>query len=185
LLYRIGRAGKTKEVAKAQVEPVVGLFEGKPIPPLYACVQVEQILNSIYEYNEIDIPLQMGRIALDNVLAAQFFGISEISYYLIKYHWLRGHRRLHHLETITTCPAITTGSTISRPITTCPAITTSSTIQRGITCPAITTGTTIQRGITTCPAITTGYIPRGISTCPAITSPDKGSNSSTETTAAA
>ena len=41
LLYPIGRAGKTKEVAKAQVEPVVGLFEGKPIPPLYACVQVE------------------------------------------------------------------------------------------------------------------------------------------------
>ena len=41
LLYPIGRAGKTKEVAKALVEPVGGLFEGKPVPPLYACVQVE------------------------------------------------------------------------------------------------------------------------------------------------
>jgi hypothetical protein len=41
LLYPICRAGKTKEVAKAQVEPVGGLFEGKPIPPLYACIQVE------------------------------------------------------------------------------------------------------------------------------------------------
>ena len=64
LLYPIGRAGKTKEVAKAQVEPVVGLFEGKPIPPLYACVQVEQILNSIYEYNEIDIPTADGKNCL-------------------------------------------------------------------------------------------------------------------------
>ena len=40
----------------------------------------------------------MGRIDLDNVLAAQFFGISEISYCLIKYHWLRDHRRLHCKE---------------------------------------------------------------------------------------
>jgi hypothetical protein len=38
LLYPIGRAGKTKEVAKTQVEPVGGVFEGKPIPPLYACI---------------------------------------------------------------------------------------------------------------------------------------------------
>ena len=43
-LYPIGRVGKTKEVAKAQVEPVGGLFEGKPVPPLYACVQVEVML---------------------------------------------------------------------------------------------------------------------------------------------
>jgi hypothetical protein len=38
LLYPIGRDGKTKEVAKAQVYPGEGLFEGKPIPPLYASV---------------------------------------------------------------------------------------------------------------------------------------------------
>jgi hypothetical protein len=56
LLYPIGRAGKTKEVAKTQVEPVGGVFEGKPIPPLYACIQVEQLLKSSYEDNEIDIP---------------------------------------------------------------------------------------------------------------------------------
>jgi len=36
LLYPIGRAGKTSEVAKAHVDPVVGLLDGKPIPPLYA-----------------------------------------------------------------------------------------------------------------------------------------------------
>ena len=64
LLCPIGRAGKTKEVAKALVEPVGGLFEGKPVPPLYACVQVEQVLNSINEYNEIDIPTADGKNCL-------------------------------------------------------------------------------------------------------------------------
>jgi hypothetical protein len=33
LLYPFGRAGKTKEVAKAQVDSIGGLFEGNPIPP--------------------------------------------------------------------------------------------------------------------------------------------------------
>ena len=56
LLYLIGRAGKTREVAKAHVDPVVGLFDGKPIPPLYACVQVQELLKTSYEDNEIDIP---------------------------------------------------------------------------------------------------------------------------------
>jgi hypothetical protein len=37
-LYPVGRAGKTKEVAKALVDPVGGSFEGNPIPPLYACI---------------------------------------------------------------------------------------------------------------------------------------------------
>ena len=40
LLYPIGRARKKKEVAKAHVDPVGSLFEGKPIPPLYACMRV-------------------------------------------------------------------------------------------------------------------------------------------------
>jgi len=56
LLYPIGRAGKTKEVAKAHVDPAGALFEGKPIPPLYACVRVQELLKSSYEDNEIDIP---------------------------------------------------------------------------------------------------------------------------------
>ena len=64
LLYPIGRAGKTKEVAKALVEPVGGLFEGKLVPHLYALVQVEQVLNSMYEYNEIDIPTVDGKNCL-------------------------------------------------------------------------------------------------------------------------
>ncbi|RLN05307.1 hypothetical protein C2845_PM13G07700 [Panicum miliaceum] len=64
LLYLIDRAGKTKEVAKAHMHPVVGLFEGKPIPPLYACVQVEQLLKSSYEDNEIDIQTADGKICL-------------------------------------------------------------------------------------------------------------------------
>ena len=38
LLYPIGRAGKTREVAKAHVDLVACLFDEKPIPPLYACV---------------------------------------------------------------------------------------------------------------------------------------------------
>ena len=41
LVNLIGKDGKTKEVAKAQMHLVGGLFEEKPIPPLYACVQVE------------------------------------------------------------------------------------------------------------------------------------------------
>jgi len=41
LLYPVGRAGKTKEVAKAQVHPARGLFEGKPIPIGYACLEIE------------------------------------------------------------------------------------------------------------------------------------------------
>ena len=36
LLYPIGRARKTKEVAKAHVDPIGDLFEGKPIPS-HAC----------------------------------------------------------------------------------------------------------------------------------------------------
>jgi len=60
LLYSVSRAGKTKEVAKAQVHPVRGLFEGTPIPVLYACVQVEELLKSSYENNEIDIPTANG-----------------------------------------------------------------------------------------------------------------------------
>ena len=36
LIYLVGRAGKTKEVAKAQVHPARSLFEGKPILALYA-----------------------------------------------------------------------------------------------------------------------------------------------------
>jgi len=48
LLYPIGRAGKTKEVTKAHVDPFWGLFEGKPIPPLYACVRVQELLKSSF-----------------------------------------------------------------------------------------------------------------------------------------
>jgi len=44
LLYPIGRAEKTKEVAKAHVDPAGALFEGKPIPPLYARVRVQELL---------------------------------------------------------------------------------------------------------------------------------------------
>ena len=36
------------------------LFEGNPIPALYACVQVEELLKSSYEDNEIDIPTADG-----------------------------------------------------------------------------------------------------------------------------
>ena len=57
MLYPIGRAGKTREVAKAHVDPVVGLFDGKPIPPLYACVRVQELLKTSYEDNEIDITI--------------------------------------------------------------------------------------------------------------------------------
>jgi hypothetical protein len=64
LLYPVGKAGKIKEVAKAQVHPASGLFEGKPIPVLYACVQVEQLLKSSYEKNEIDIPTADGKSCL-------------------------------------------------------------------------------------------------------------------------
>jgi hypothetical protein len=64
LLYPVGKAGKIKEVAKAQVHPARGLFEGKPIPVLYACVQVEQLLKSSYEKNEIDIPTADGKSCL-------------------------------------------------------------------------------------------------------------------------
>jgi hypothetical protein len=64
LLYLVGKAGKTKEVAKAPVHPDRGLFEGKPISALYACVQVEQLLKSSYEDNEIDIPTADGKSCL-------------------------------------------------------------------------------------------------------------------------
>jgi hypothetical protein len=45
-----------KEVANAQVDPVGGLSEGNPIPPLYACVHMQNLLKSSYEDHEIDIP---------------------------------------------------------------------------------------------------------------------------------
>jgi len=61
LLYPIGRARKTKEVAKPHVHPARGLFEGKPIPIGYACVQIEQLLKSSYE---IDFPTADGKSCL-------------------------------------------------------------------------------------------------------------------------
>ena len=64
LHYPIGRAGKTKEVAKAQVHPPRGLFEEKPIPALYACVEVEELLKSIYDDTEIDVPTADGKNCL-------------------------------------------------------------------------------------------------------------------------
>jgi hypothetical protein len=82
-----------KEVAKAQVDPVGGSFERNLIPPIYACVQVQHLLKSSYEDQEIDIPLQMGSIALENALAQPSYGINKILYYLV--HSLR------HLRIIT------------------------------------------------------------------------------------
>ena len=64
LLYPISRVGKTKEVAKAHVDPAGALFEGKTIPPLYACVRVQELLKSSYEDNEIDIPTADGKTTL-------------------------------------------------------------------------------------------------------------------------
>ena len=61
LLYPVGRAGKTKEVARARVHPARYLFEGNPIPALYACIEVEELLKSSYEDNEIDIPTADGK----------------------------------------------------------------------------------------------------------------------------
>ena len=64
LLYPIGRAGKTKEVARARVHPVGSLFEGNPTPALYACIEVEELLKSIYDDTEIDIPTTDGKNCL-------------------------------------------------------------------------------------------------------------------------
>ena len=46
------------------MDHVGGLFEGNPIPPIYACVQVEQQLKSSNEDNEIDIPTADGKNCL-------------------------------------------------------------------------------------------------------------------------
>jgi hypothetical protein len=70
LLYLINRARKTKEVAKVQVDPVGGLFEGKPIPSQYACVQVEQLLKASYADNEIDIPTADGKNCLGECISS-------------------------------------------------------------------------------------------------------------------
>ena len=64
LLYLVGRAGKTKEVARARVHPARDLFEGNLIPALYACVEVEELLKSSYEDNEVDIPTADGKNCL-------------------------------------------------------------------------------------------------------------------------
>src|SRR6185503_6514721 len=56
LLYLIGRARKTREVAKAHVDLVAGLFDGKPTTPQYSFVRVQELLKTSYEDNEIDIP---------------------------------------------------------------------------------------------------------------------------------
>ena len=64
LLYPVGRAGKIKEVARARVHPAGSLFEGNPTPALYACVEVEELLKSIYDDAEIDIPTVDGKNCL-------------------------------------------------------------------------------------------------------------------------
>nr|TKW13581.1 hypothetical protein SEVIR_5G111200v2 [Setaria viridis] len=55
----IGRAGKTKEVAKGLAIPIGGLFEGKPILHHYAYVTMLEI-NSNYDDHKIDIPTVEG-----------------------------------------------------------------------------------------------------------------------------
>ena len=64
LLYPVGRARKTKKVARARVHPAGNLFEGNPTPALYACVEVEELLKSIYDDTEIDIPTADGKNCL-------------------------------------------------------------------------------------------------------------------------
>ena len=64
LLYPVGRAGKTKEVARARVRPARDVFEGNPIPGLYTCIEVEELLKSSYEDNEIDISTTDGKNCL-------------------------------------------------------------------------------------------------------------------------
>ena len=68
LVNLIGKDGKTKEVAKAQMHLVGGLFEEKSIPPIYACIKVEQLLKSSYEDNEIDIPTVDGKNYLGDTI---------------------------------------------------------------------------------------------------------------------
>ena len=64
LLYLVGRAEKTKEVARAGVHPAGNLFEGNPTLALYACVEVEELSKSIYDDIEIDIPTVDGKNCL-------------------------------------------------------------------------------------------------------------------------
>ena len=64
LLYPVGRAGKTKEVARARVRSARDVFEGNPIPTLYTCVELEELLKSSYEDNEIDISTADGKNCL-------------------------------------------------------------------------------------------------------------------------
>jgi hypothetical protein len=70
LLYPVGRAGKMKKVAKAQVDPVGGSFEGNPISPLHAYVKVQHVLKSSYEDHEIDIPTADGKHCLGECLGS-------------------------------------------------------------------------------------------------------------------
>jgi hypothetical protein len=59
-----------KEAAKAQVDPVGGSFEGNPILPLYASVQVQHLLKSSYRDHEIDIPTTDGKHCLGECLGS-------------------------------------------------------------------------------------------------------------------
>jgi hypothetical protein len=70
LFYLINGPRKTKEVTKAKVDPVGGLFEGNLILPLYACVQVEELLKSICEDHEIDIPTSDGKHFLGECISS-------------------------------------------------------------------------------------------------------------------
>ena len=46
------------------MHPVGSLFEGNPTPALYACIEVEELLKSIYDDTEIDIPTADGKNCL-------------------------------------------------------------------------------------------------------------------------
>jgi hypothetical protein len=70
LLYLVGRARKTKEVARARVHLARDLFEGNRIPALYVCVEVEELLKSSFEDNEIDIPTADGNNCLGECVSS-------------------------------------------------------------------------------------------------------------------
>ena len=59
-----GRQSWENKVARARVHLAGSLFEGNPTPALYACVEVEELLKSIYDDAEIDIPTVDGKNCL-------------------------------------------------------------------------------------------------------------------------
>ena len=67
------------------MDPIGGLFKGKLISLIWAYLQVEELLKSSYEDNDIDIPTKYGKNYLEECVNSMVQSYKQdISYWMVQ-----------------------------------------------------------------------------------------------------